>query len=152
MPGIISEMQKKLLHTVYLGLGSNIGNRRQLIGQAIGLLGKQVGEVIRQSSLLETDPWGFTSPNRFLNACVACRTPLAPHDVLRVTQAIEREMGRREKSQGGIYQDRCIDIDILLYDDLQMHEPELTIPHPKMKDREFVMKPLNEIHPDISSL
>jgi 2-amino-4-hydroxy-6-hydroxymethyldihydropteridine diphosphokinase len=144
-------MQTNNLHTVYLSLGSNIGNRRQFIKDAIGLIDERVGKVIRQSSLIETEPWGFTSPNRFINACVACKTRLSPHKVLVTTQEIEKKMGRREKSNNGEYHDRTIDIDILLYDDVAIREPGLTIPHPRMKEREFVMKPLSEIYLDNES-
>ncbi len=144
-------MQTNNLHTVYLSLGSNIGNRRQFIKDAIGLIDERVGKVIRQSSLIETGPWGFTSPNRFINACVACKTRLSPHKVLVTTQEIEKKMGRREKSNNGEYHDRTIDIDILLYDDVAIREPGLTIPHPRMKEREFVMKPLSEIYLDNES-
>lgn len=144
-------MQTNNLHTVYLSLGSNIGNRRQFIKDAIGLIDERVGKVIRQSSLIETGPWGFTSPNRFINACVACKTQLSPHKVLVTTQEIEKKMGRREKSNNGEYHDRTIDIDILLYDDVAIREPGLTIPHPRMKEREFVMKPLSEIYLDNES-
>lgn len=114
---------------------------------AVRLLGERVGEVVAQSSLLETEPWGFSSPNKFINCCVCCLTPLAPRQVLEATQKIEKEMGRIGKSHDGIYQDRIIDIDILLYDDLHIDEPDLKIPHPLMYEREFVMKPLREIWP-----
>ncbi|MBM6992956.1 MAG: 2-amino-4-hydroxy-6-hydroxymethyldihydropteridine diphosphokinase [Prevotella sp.] len=139
-------------HLVYLGLGSNLGNRKTLIRQAIGLLGERVGGVVRQSSLLETEPWGFTSSHKFVNACVACQTEHTPREVLAITQEIEREMGRREKSHDGIYHDRTIDIDILLYDHLHLQAKDLSIPHPKMFERDFVMKPLREICPDLSTI
>lgn len=130
---------------VYFSLGSNLGNRKRLVKEAIALLDKKVGKVLRQSSLLETEPWGFESPNRFINACVCCETTLPPHDVLVATQQIERELGRTGKSSNGIYHDRVIDIDILLYGDKHIDTPDLKIPHPLMKEREFVMKPLREI-------
>lgn len=133
------------MHTVYLSLGSNIGNRKAVMRQTLVMLAEQVGEVVKTSSLYETEPWGFDSPNLFLNACVEVRTTLAPHRLLEVTQHIERKLGRVNKSAGGTYQDRIIDIDILLYDDICIDEPDLKIPHPLMKERDFVMKPLNEI-------
>lgn len=132
-------------HTVYFSIGSNIGNRKRLIHNAIELLGNRVGPVLRQSSLIETEPWGFSSPNMFLNACVCCQTTLEPRQVLRVAQAIEKELGRTGKTVDGDYCDRVIDIDILLYDDVHIDEPDLKIPHPLMHQREFVMRPLNEI-------
>lgn len=134
-------------HIVYFSLGSNIGNRKRLIRNAIEMLGIHVGPVLRQSSLYETEPWGFSSPNMFMNACVCCQTMLEPRQVLRVAQGIEKELGRTGKTVDGNYCDRVIDIDILLYDDIHIDEPDLKIPHPLMKQREFVMKPLKEILP-----
>ena len=138
------------LHEVYLGLGSNLGDREAVLLQAIKLIDERVGQVLRHSSFIETEPWGFESTNRFLNAAVCCETTLTPREVLQVTQQIERDLGKRKrhatKHQKEInYQDRPIDIDILLYDDLIVDEPDLKIPHPLMYQREFVMRPLNEI-------
>ena len=135
---------------VYLGLGSNLGNKEENIHKAITLIGERVGLVVRQSSLISSEPWGFQSPNSFLNAVVCCETELIPRQVLQTTQQIERELGKRKihatKRKGIInYQDRPIDIDILLYDDLIVDEPDLKIPHPLMQQRDFVMIPLNEI-------
>lgn len=131
---------------VYFSLGSNIGNRKRLIHEAIEELDKRVGKVLRQSSLMETEPWGFSSPNKFINACACCETTLSPHQVLEETQKIERDLGRTGKSVNGEYHDRVIDIDILLYGNEHIDEPDLKIPHPLMKEREFVMKPLREIY------
>ena len=111
---------------MYLGLGSNLGDRR------------------RQSSFLETEPWGFESELTFLNAVILCETAKTPREVLQATQQIERDMGRKRKGPQR-YQDRPIDIDILMYDDLTLDEPDLKIPHPLMQERDFVMKPLNEL-------
>lgn len=133
------------MHVVYFSIGSNLGNRKRLVREAIALLGERVGRVLRQSELYETEPWGFSSPNMFINACVCCETSLSPRQVLAVTQCIEQDMGRVLKSVGGEYHDRIIDIDILLYDDIHVDEPDLKIPHPLMHEREFVMKPLKEI-------
>ena len=133
------------MHTVYLALGTNLGNRKAIMREAIDNIGNKVGTVMRQSSFYETEPWGFESPNLFLNACICVSTKLAPRQLLEVTQAIERDMGRIEKTVGLQYVDRIIDIDILLYDDLHINEPDLVIPHPLMEEREFVMKPLLEI-------
>lgn len=101
--------------------------------------------VTRQSALYETKPWGFSSPNDFINVCVLVETELAPRQLLEATQRIEKEMGRTLKSVDGVYHDRIIDIDILTYDDLNINEPDLKIPHPLMEEREFVMVPLREI-------
>jgi len=139
----------KRLHQVYLGLGSNLGEREALMSQAIQLIGQRVGQVTRQSSFIETTPWGFESQHKFLNAVVLCETALTPREVLRATQQIERNMGRKRKTPSSLirqYTDRPIDIDILLYDDLIVDEPDLKIPHPLMHQRDFVMIPLNEIY------
>ncbi len=140
-----------MTHTVYLSLGSNLGNRRQLLLDAIEKINKKVGNVVRQSSFYETKPWGFESENLFLNAAVKVTTKLSPTELLEVTQQIEREMGRRKKTTLNSqlstpnYSDRPIDIDILLYDDLHVDLPELKIPHPLMQERDFVFVPLREI-------
>ena len=130
---------------VYLGLGSNLGNKEQHITTAVKHLEQRVGKVRRLSSLLKTEPWGFTSPHSFDNAAVSIDTILSPHEVLEATQQIERDMGREQKSMNGEYHDRIIDIDILLYDDMEVNEKDLTIPHPLMHQRDFVMIPLREI-------
>ena len=133
------------MHKIYLGLGSNLGNRKENLAYAIRLIGERVGKVLRVSSFIETEPWGFESDNTFVNAVILCETELTPREVLCTTQKIEREMGRQKKSTDGGYSDRCIDIDILLYDDLRVDEPDLQIPHPLMLKRDFVMIPLREI-------
>ena len=140
-------------HQVYLGLGSNIGDCRKNLIRAIRLIGERVGTVVCQSSFIETEPWGFQSENKFLNAVILCETERTPREVLLLTQQIERDMGRRKKVNGQgltvngqrVYADRIVDIDILLYDDLTVDEPDLKIPHPLMQQRDFVMIPLNEI-------
>lgn len=129
----------------YLSLGTNLGDKRKNIAEAIKNIGELVGDVVRQSALYETEPWGFRSDNRFVNAAVCVDTQLSPRRLLEVAQRIEREMGRTLKSDGGEYHDRIIDIDILLYGDLHIDEPDLKIPHPLMHERDFVMTPLNEI-------
>lgn len=126
-------------------MGTNLGDKRKNITEAIKNIGELVGDVVRQSALYETEPWGFRSDNRFVNAAVCVDTQLSPRRLLEVTQRIEREMGRTLKSAGGEYHDRIIDIDILLYGDLHIDEPDLKIPHPLMHERDFVMTPLNEI-------
>ena len=133
-------------HAVYLGLGSNLGDRETNMEEAIRLIQERVGEIARRSSFIETAPWGFTSSHRFLNGAVLCLTEKSPREVLRLTQAIERQLGRKTKTETTRhYSDRPIDIDILLYDDLTVDEPDLKIPHPLMTERDFVMIPLNEI-------
>ena len=133
------------MYQVYLSLGTNLGNRKRNIREAIDKIGEQIGVVKRQSALYETKPWGYSSPNDFINVCVLVLTPMAPRQVLEATQRIEREMGRTLKSVDGEYHDRIIDIDILMIDDLVINEPDLHVPHPLMEERDFVMIPLKEI-------
>lgn len=134
------------MHTVYLGLGSNLGDREWNLQEAIRLINDRVGRVTRQSSFIETKPWGYESTNLYTNAVILCETARTPREVLLLTQQIERELGRKTKSVAGRYDDRTLDIDILLYDDLIVNEPDLKIPHPLMQQRDFVMIPLREIH------
>lgn len=133
------------MHTVYLSLGSNLGDRKATMRRAIGLLNERAGSVDRQSSFIETEPCGFESTNKFLNMCVRLLTTLSPEQLLMATKQIERELGRTQKSVNGQYHDRPIDIDILMYDDVHIDSNDLTLPHPHMQEREFVMKPLREI-------
>ena len=132
-------------HMVYLGLGTNLGDKQKNLNDAIRMLGNQVGEVEKVSSVIETEPEGFRSDNMFLNAVVKVRTALSPFEILDITQDVGKSLGRKEKSSNGIYHDRVIDIDILLYDDINISTPRLVIPHPRMTQREFVMTPLTEI-------
>ena len=152
----LPESQNAGIHQVFLGLGSNLGNKEEHIRKAISLIGERVGTVLRQSTLIETEPWGFESENRFLNGVILCETELTPRQLLKTTQKIEHELGRIKKSASTHssylspltshhYKDRPIDIDILLYDGLVVDEPDLKIPHPLMHQRDFVMIPLNEI-------
>lgn len=130
----------------YLGLGTNIGNKRRNLITAAALLAERAGDVLALSGFYQTEPWGFRSENLFLNAAVTLETELTPADLLHVTQQIEREMGRTQKSAGS-YQDRIIDLDILLYGDRVLETPELVLPHPLMHERKFVLEPLAEIAP-----
>ena len=128
-----------------MSLGANLGDRETNIKLAIKQISELIGPVVRQSALLETAPWGFSSANTFINAAVCSQTSLSPREVLKAIQDIERALGRTQKSTDGQYHDRPIDIDILLYDDLHVNEPDLVIPHPHMNERQFVLQPLSEI-------
>ena len=140
-----------ILHTVYLSLGTNLGDKEHNLVSAITEIERRIGPIRAQSAFLATEPWGFESPNTFLNAAIRVETELSPHALLNVTQQIERDMGRTHRSTVNsqlstvIYHDRIIDIDILLYDDLHIHTKKLTIPHPHMYERDFVLIPLKEI-------
>jgi 2-amino-4-hydroxy-6-hydroxymethyldihydropteridine diphosphokinase len=135
-------------HTVYLSLGTNLGDKETNLRMAVEEIAKRVGEVTSLSTFHASEPWGFESENSFLNAVCCVSTDLAPTELLHVTQDIERSLGRLKKSVNGIYSDRIIDIDILLYDDWHIDTTELTIPHPLMWERDFVMIPLREIAPE----
>ena len=133
----------------YLGIGTNLGDRTANLRCAVDRINEQAGHVLACSSFIETEPWGFHSENSFLNAVVAVDTPHAPYALLHITQEIERAMGRTHKSVGGVYTDRIIDIDILLYDDVEINDVDLTIPHPLIWQRRFVYEPLLEIAPHL---
>lgn len=134
---------------VYLGLGTNLGDKAANLHAAVHLISGKIGKSLSLSSFYATAPWGFESENSFLNAAICVETSLSPLEVLHRTQEIERTLGRTHKSTGGIYHDRIIDIDLLLYNKEIIQTPELTIPHPLMLQRDFVMNPLVEIAPDV---
>lgn len=134
-----------MTHTAYLSLGTNLGDKEHNLLSAISEIERRIGPVKAQSAFLATEPWGFESQNTFLNAAIRIKTELSPLELLDETQQIERDLGRQQKSVNGQYHDRIIDIDILLYDDLHISTPRLTIPHPHMHERDFVLIPLKEI-------
>ena len=134
---------------VYLGLGTNLGDKEQNLRMSIKKIEERIGNVVSLSAFYATAPWGFSSENSFLNAAVCVETTLLPLQVLEETQRIERELGRTEKSVNGLYADRLIDIDLLLYDDRVMDAEGLILPHPLMTERRFVKEPLSEIAPDV---
>ena len=131
--------------TTYLSLGSNLGDRRQLLHTAINEIAERVGRVEAISSCIETEPVGFDSVHLFLNMAVRVRTELDPYELLKVLKQLECDLGRTRKSHDGVHYDRTIDIDILLYDNWEVNSEELQIPHPRMWESDFVMRPLKEI-------
>lgn len=132
-------------HTAYLALGTNLGDKEQNVAEALRLIEEQIGHVCAQSALLHSAPVGFESDNMFVNAACRVCTSLTPMQLLDATQRIERQMGRTQKSHNRQYHDRIIDIDILLYDDISINTEVLTIPHPLMYERDFVMIPLSQV-------
>ena len=136
---------------IYFGIGSNLGNREANLLRAIELLHERVGECVACSSVYRSAPQGFVSDNEFANMVAVCQTVHSPEEVLLITQQIEREMGRTEKSVHGIYHDRVIDIDLLQARGDEANEvirrsgESLTLPHPRMQERDFVMIPLHEV-------
>ncbi|MDR1556453.1 MAG: 2-amino-4-hydroxy-6-hydroxymethyldihydropteridine diphosphokinase [Tannerellaceae bacterium] len=134
--------------TAYLGVGANLGEKKKNTAIAIKRLAQRAGRILALSPFYESPAWGFVSENDFLNVALAIETPLSPFRLLAITQQIEREMGRTVKTSG-VYQDRIIDIDILLYEDRILNTPRLTLPHPLMHERRFVIVPLARIAPGL---
>ena len=131
-----------------IGLGSNIGKREQIIMQAIALIGERVGTVEAQSSMYETRADGFESDNLFMNAVITVRSALEPHEVLSRTHQIELDLGcSTHRNADGSYCDRSLDIDLIACDDIVCHDDTLTLPHPRMHMRRFVLEPLCEMAP-----
>jgi len=132
--------------------GSNMGNKKDLLDRACTLISEQVGTVVCESQIYESEPWGFLSDDTFLNQALIVETKLNPLDLLNTVQSIEEELGRIRKktmiNNQRIYESRRIDIDILFYDDLILNEERLTIPHPLLAERQFVLVPLKEILPN----
>jgi len=128
---------------VFLGIGTNLGERETNLKEAVTAIGKNIGTVLKCSSLYETEPWGFKSENQFLNIVVEAETKLTPSGVLGAILMIEAFMGRTRSEKQ--YSSRVIDIDILLYEDIVIDEISLKIPHPLMHKRRFVLVPLCEI-------
>lgn len=136
----------KLMHKVFLGLGSNLGDGTKNLNKALQYLNSEVGRIILTSSFILSEPWGYKSKKIYTNAVTYLQTELNPIPLLDKTQEIERKMGRLNKTiKGEGYKDRIIDIDILYYDRIHFRNDRLIIPHPLMKERDFVMKPLREI-------
>ncbi|MFV0472169.1 MAG: 2-amino-4-hydroxy-6-hydroxymethyldihydropteridine diphosphokinase [Paludibacteraceae bacterium] len=134
---------------VFLGLGTNLGNRPDNLNQAVWMITVEVGEVYSCSSFYESKPWGFQSEYNFLNAVVLVNTPYSPEKLLEILKKIESHIGREPHAKGASYKDRIIDIDILIYENRIINRPNLTIPHPHIAKREFVLVPLAEIAPDL---
>ena len=132
---------------VYLGLGSNIGDRAENIEKALLLISARVGKVLHISSFYESEAWGYHSNNKFLNIAAAVETTLLPEKILQKIKKIESILGRNEKKSDS-YEDRLIDIDILFYNDLIFCAAQLVIPHPHIEKRKFVLVPMLEIAPD----
>lgn len=131
--------------TVYLSLGSNLGDREKNIASALEMLGQEA-RILKVSSLYETEPVGYKEQPWFLNCVCAAETELTPQALLELAKTIERKLGRKLTHRFGL---RTIDIDILFYDDLILDSPDLVIPHPRLTERAFVLVPLKEIAPNL---
>jgi 2-amino-4-hydroxy-6-hydroxymethyldihydropteridine diphosphokinase len=139
---------------IYLSLGTNLGRRELHLQEAVKLIQSRIGNPERVSRYYESEPWGFSSAHSFYNCCLSLKTTLAPLLLMDELLAIEKEMGRQreqmdEKRGERAYSDRIIDIDLLFYGDHQVVHPSLTLPHPSLEDRRFVLLPLAEIAPDL---
>ena len=131
-------------HVVYLGLGSNLGERTRNLEKSLEKI-TGLASIEQKSSIYETEPWGLKEQPNFLNQVIRINTRLAPLELLSALKKIERTMGRKKSVK---YGPRLIDLDILFYDDLVMKTETLTIPHPMLTQRAFVLVPLNEIAPN----
>ena len=134
------------MSVIYVGVGSNSGNREENIEKAFLLMEENGIKILKRSSIIETDPVGGPLQGKFLNAVIKIETRLDPLGLLNLLQGIELKLGRVREIYHG---PRTIDLDILMFDDVTMHTPELTIPHPRMFEREFVLMPLREIAAEI---
>lgn len=132
---------------VFIGLGSNMGDREARLKQAIADLKRRAGAVVQESSVIETAPWGFEAEQHFLNQVLELRTPLEPLPLMKELLDIESDMGRI-RSEEPRYSSRPIDLDLLFYGDRVINLLELKVPHPLLEEREFVLKPMAEIAPD----
>ncbi|MCL5429155.1 MAG: 2-amino-4-hydroxy-6-hydroxymethyldihydropteridine diphosphokinase [Chloroflexi bacterium] len=134
-----------MTHKIYLGLGSNLGDRKGYLDAAIAAMAPGI-RILRRSPIYETAPWGFTDQDDFLNMVVEAETELGPKQLLVLLKGIEVKLGRKPRFRNG---PREIDIDILLYDDLILDEPGLRIPHPRFHERAFILAPLADLAPGI---
>ena len=146
---------------IYLGIGTNLGNREENLHKALCLLDDRVGGRLACSSIYRSAPQGFESKNEFANIVAVYQTDYLPEDVLLITQKIEREMGRNHKTVNGIYQDRVIDVDLLKaykemgrekWQEIKHTSDILVLPHPRMEERDFVCVPMHEVEQEILTI
>ncbi|MCX6226479.1 MAG: 2-amino-4-hydroxy-6-hydroxymethyldihydropteridine diphosphokinase [Bacteroidia bacterium] len=141
------------MQELIIGLGSNLGDRRKNIETAIALIGEKIGLVTAVSTIVETEPWGFESKNKFLNCAIMIREEPCPSrscstrasEIIGILQSVESLFGR---VRTGVYTDRVIDLDILFYGDVILNEPGLIVPHPGLHERDFILISLMELCPD----
>jgi 2-amino-4-hydroxy-6-hydroxymethyldihydropteridine diphosphokinase len=143
------------MNIVYLSLGSNRGDRMDLIRKATVLIGERIGRVSQKSAIYETPPWGFEDSTSFYNCAIEVLTGMSPQDTLSAILGIEQQLGRTREPSGqdrpgsGVFLPRTIDIDILFYNDLILDSRNLVIPHPAVAARRFVLEPLSRICPSV---
>ena len=141
-------MDKQSQHSVYLCLGTNLGDKQNNLERAAELIGDRCGRVLCRSGVYVSGSWGYESNNDFYNQCLRVDTVLDPGDLLKQIVEIEQVMGRERKGKGKGYADRSIDIDILFYDEVILETEHLVIPHPRISERMFVLKPMMELDPE----
>ncbi len=134
------------MHTVYLGIGGNSGNKQNNFDNVYQIIKNELGEILKYSSIYETPPWGFQSDDYFWNSVIEIETEFMPEELLGKIHLIEKKFKRKRGSKR--YSSREMDIDILYFDDIYIETEMLTIPHPRIHQRKFVLVPLNEIAPD----
>jgi 2-amino-4-hydroxy-6-hydroxymethyldihydropteridine diphosphokinase len=145
-------MESGKRHSVLLLTGSNFRGKEQILQRAAECIAEQVGPIERASQICYSEAWGFTCEEEFANQAILVSTGLAADEVLMKTQAIERELGRDREAEseeklltGERYASRVVDIDIIFYDDIVVESEKLTLPHPLMHEREFVLRPMLEV-------
>jgi len=138
-----------MAYRIFFGLGSNLGDKEKNIEEAYRRIEERIGKIVSQSAFYVTRPEGFLSENWFVNTVCEVVSDMPVDEVFAITQTIEKQLGRTGKSINGKYADRVIDIDMLMVDDCIIDTPELTVPHPRMHLRRFVLVPFAEIAPDV---
>lgn len=138
-----------MAYRIFLGLGSNLGDKEKNIEEAYRRIEERIGKIVSKSAFYVTRPEGFLSENWFVNTVCEVVSDMPVDEVFAITQTIEKQLGRIKKSENGNYADRVIDIDMLMVDDNIIDTPELTVPHPRMHLRRFVLVPFAEIAPDV---
>jgi 2-amino-4-hydroxy-6-hydroxymethyldihydropteridine diphosphokinase len=133
------------MNSVYLSLGSNLGNRMKYLNDALRLIEEKIGKIVKRSSVYETEPWGIKDQSMFLNMAVGVTTDISPALLLETILEIEHKLGRIRIAK---WYERIIDLDILFYNREIINDKDLVIPHPYLQERKFVLEPLNEIAPD----
>ncbi len=133
-------------HLCYLSLGSNLGNKLENLTIALNKIKTSVGDIVLQSSVYESEPWGYADSENYFNMAIKVASHMKLHDMLTRCLEIETEMGRKRTKPS--YEPRIIDIDILFYDEVIIQTPEIVVPHPRLQIRKFVLEPLCEIEPD----
>lgn len=136
-----------MIHTAYIAFGSNLGDKKQHINDALKIIDEHAEiHLTKKSSIIETEPWGYKNQDHFLNGAIEIQTSLSAEELMKTLLEIESKLGRIRDIKNG---PRTIDLDIIFFDDQISDDEFITLPHPRMHEREFVLKPLVELNPDI---